>query len=351
MSNISQVDKNFCVESKLNIEGLRYHFSLEKPFVIDGVFKENGRFRRIPESVAKTVSQEVYQLHGNTAGGRVRFQTDSSYVAISVKLDTIAKMPHFALTGAAGFDLYSREDGEWQYQNTFIPPYEGTECYESVIRFDAGEMREIVINFPLYADVLELWIGLEQDARIEAPLSYAKKERVVYYGSSITQGGCASRPGNSYPAILGRRFDCDYLNLGFSGSAKAEKTMSDYIKNLDMGVFVYDYDYNAPNLEHLKQTHERMFREIREANPNLPIIMMSRPQFRTNDGAKQRLEIIQETYRQAKASGDENVYLITGRELMAFCEHDGTVDTIHPNDFGFYSMAKAVEPVLKKVFK
>ena len=171
----------------------------------------------------------------------------------------------------------------------------------------------------------------------------------MYYGSSITQGGCASRPGMSYQAIVSRRFDYDYINLGFSGNAKAEDTIIDYIKNLDMSIFIYDYDHNAPTVEHLANTHEKMFKAIREAHPNLPIIMMSRPKFKLTDLEEQRLEIIKTTYNNAIASGDKNVYLITGKELTALCGNEGTVDNCHPTDFGFASMAKAVGDVIEKI--
>jgi len=116
-----------------------------------------------------------------------------------------------------------------------------------------------------------------------------------------------------------------------------------------MSVFVYDYDYNAPTPEHLMSTHERMFLKVREKNPDLPIIMMSRPQFLLDDDAKKRLEIITTTYNNALNRGDKNVYLIDGPTLMAKAGTEGTVDNCHPNDLGFYSMASALGDVLEKI--
>lgn len=128
----------------------------------------------------------------------------------------------------------------------------------------------------------------------QAP-KYAVKKPVVYYGSSITQGACASRPGNCYESILSRRLDCDYINLGFSGSAKGEDAIVDYIIGLDMSVFVMDYDYNAPTPEHLEKTHSKMFKAIRAEHPTLPIIIMPRPKFYLNAGQKAMVDIVHNT--------------------------------------------------------
>ena len=134
---------------------------------------------------------------------------------------------------------------------TFVPKVKIADGYESVIDLGETKMRQITINFPLYSAVSSLEIGLQETAVVESPTPYRVETPVVFYGSSITQGGCASRPGNCYTAVLSRRLDFDHVNLGFSGSGKAEQEMADYIAGLDMSVFVYDYDHNAPNLAHL----------------------------------------------------------------------------------------------------
>ena len=258
MFDISKIDKNFQVDTKLDKEDIKFYSIEEAPFKIYGVFKENEKYRRMPEDVAKSVSDGVYRLHSNTAGARVRFATDSPYIAINAVMGALGKMSHFPRTGSGGVDMYA--DGV--YVKTFVPAFDITNGYESIFEFEKKEMREITINFPLYSEVKDLYIGLHNGADIKAAKPYKTDKPIVYYGSSITQGGCASRPGMSYEAIVSREFDCDYINLGFSGNAKAEDEIADYIKNLDMSVFVYDYDHNAPTTEHLKKTHERMFGKI-----------------------------------------------------------------------------------------
>lgn len=346
MSDISKIDKNFKVETKLDIEDIKFYDVLEEPFKVYGVFYENGKFRRLPEEVAKTVNDGVYGLHAHTAGGRVRFKTDSSYIAINAKMPSVGKMPHFAVSGSAGFDLYVK--GEMQiYKKTFMPPFNFEGGYESIIELGSREMREITINFPTYSEVSNLYIGLSETAGILEPTPYKYEKPIVYYGSSITQGGCCSRPGNTYEATISRRFDIDHINLGFSGSARAEDSIAEYIKDLDMSIFVYDYDHNAPTLEHLKATHKRMYDIIRKANPDLPIIIMTKPTFFPDVYS---YAVIKETYEIAKANGD-NVYYLDGPMLMAMAGNEGTVDNCHPNDLGFASMAKAVGDVIEGILK
>ena len=345
MSDISKIDKNFEVKTSIERDDIKFYNADNAPFKIYGVFRENGKYRRMPESVAKTVSAGVYALHANTAGGRIRFVTDSQYIAINTKMENIGKMPHFAFTGSIGFDLYV--DGV--YDRSFTPPTTIEDGYESLVVFEKGVEREITINFPLYSDVKELYIGLQESALLKEAKPYKYEKPVVYYGSSITQGGCASRPGSCYTSVVSRTLDQDHINLGFSGNAKAEEEMIEYIKNLDMSVFVYDYDHNAPSVEHLLNTHEKMFKAIRKQNPTLPIIIMSRPKYYLSEVEKERLEIIRTTYNNAVNSGDKNVYLIDNRMLMELCLNDGTVDNCHPTDYGFASMAKAVIKVMKNI--
>ena len=344
MSDISKIDKNFEVKTKIEKDDVKFYNIEDTPFEIYGLMRENGRYCRLPEKVAESVSPGVHALYANTAGGRVRFVTDSKYVAIHASMDGLGKMSHFPLTGSIGFDLYVKND----YKHMFVPPFDIEDGYEYAVDFPTNELREITINFPLYSNVKELYIGLQESASVKEATPYQNVKPIVYYGSSITQGGCASRPGNSYQSVISRRFNRDYINLGFSGNAKAENEIIDYIKKLDMSLFVYDYDYNAPSAEHLKNTHEKMFKAIREANPELPVIMMSRPKLYLSEEEKERRNIIETTYRNAVSAGDKNVYFIDGKALCELCGNDGTVDGCHPTDYGFASMARAVGDVIEK---
>ncbi len=347
--DISQVDKNFQIETKIKKNDIKFFDVKKPPFAIFGVFYEDGAFRRMPETVAKATNEGVACLHKNTAGGRIRFITNSSYVAIHAKMLGIGRMPHFAFTGSSGFDLYMKSDGEDVFIHTFVPPLDLKDEYEGIIELGSTEEKEITINMPLYSSVKELYIGLSESAIVLPPKPYSIKKPIVYYGSSITQGGCASRPGMAYEAIISRELNCDYINLGFSGNAKGEEVIARYIADLDMSMFVYDYDHNAPSPEHLLKTHQKMFRIIRDKNSQIPILFLSRPKYLLNSEEEKRFEIIKQTYENAVYDGDKNVYLLKGTELMKTAKWDGTVDNVHPNDFGFRSMASALIPIIKEI--
>lgn len=349
MKALDEIDRNFAIKSEIKKEDLRFYDIEQDPFKIYGVFKENGQYRRLPEAVAGRVSSGVAALHLNTAGGRVRFKTNSPYIAIHAEMNHIGKMPHFTLAGSAGFDLYINGE-ESRYAGTFMPPFQIDGGYESMIDFDAVKMREITINFPLYSGVCALYIGLADGSAVEEPAPYTCEKPVVYYGSSITQGGCASRPGNSYQAVIARRLNCNYINLGFSGSAKGEKEIAEYIAQLDMSVFVYDYDHNAPDAAFLEATHRPMFEQIRMRQPELPVIMLTRPNHVPGRQTDERIRIVYNTYETAVQAGDQNVYFINGQEIFHYRDPDMmTVDGTHPNDFGFWCMAELIGARLEKI--
>lgn len=351
MPTIAEIDKNLLVKEMVNREGLVIYDAHKAPFSIHGLIMPDechDFFRRLPLDVAeKTESPGLIHLNHNTAGGRLRFRTNSRRIAIFASMCALhVGSSHFSKTGATAFDLYV--NGE--FDGTFVPPYDLAHGYESEIKTENGEMKEIQINFPSYSGLKQLYIGLDSDAEVLEGKCYREIAPIVYYGSSITQGACASRPGRTYPAIIERRCNIDYINLGFSGNAKAEDCVISHIASLDMSVFVMDYDHNAPSLEHLKNTHEKLFLAVREKHPNIPIIIMPKPDHYGTPGQKARFEVIKKTYDNAKARGDENVYLIDiCRELYTKYGNEYTVEGTHPTDVGFFGMAEAVWEVMKTV--
>ena len=206
-----------------------------------------------------------------------------------------------------------------------------------------------MVQMPLYAPISSLKIGVSEGSSLGAwQGEYTHKKPIVFYGSSITQGGCASKVGSAYTTILCRRLDAPQVNLGFSGNGKGEENMARYIAGLPMSLFVLDYDHNAPTPEHLEKTHEPFFRIIREAQPELPIVMISRPSFdMTPHENALRREIIRKTYEHAIAAGDQHVVFVDGETLYGKTDRDMcAVDGTHPNDLGFWRIAEALEPVL-----
>ncbi len=352
MQDIAKLDKNFKVETSIDKQDIKFYDCEESPFKIYGVFREGETFVRMPQKLAESVSEGVAGLNRMTAGGRIRFVTNSKYVALSVKFHSVHKMPHMALTGIAGFDMYTRDKNaiEDRYRGTFRPPFEVSDGFEGVIEFPDESEKTVTINMPLFSSVKKIYIGLSESSELSEAPEYRFNKPIVYYGSSITHGGCASKPGSAYQSIISRRFDCDYINLGYSGNAKGETEMADYIASFDnMWIFVYDYDHNAPNAEHLELTHERMFKIIRKAHPELPIIIMSKPRYYLPESDVKRRDVIKRTYENAVASGDKNVYFIDGPELMEPVGDNGTVDGVHPTDSGFFFMAQRLSEEILKI--
>ncbi len=346
MKNIAEIDINFKVETKIDKSDIEFYNVKEHPFCIFGLIYDE-MFRRMPEDIANKVNSGVKELHTNTSGGRIRFKTDSPYVAINAVMPNKLHFPHMPQTGITGFDIYVNG----RYKKTFIPPLDMDGGFESVCDFEGSEMREITINFPLYNNVKDLYIGLSKDAVFEEMTPYRYDKNVLFYGSSITQGGCVSRPGLAYVNLLSNMLDCDYVNLGFSASARGELIMAEYIAELNPDIFVMDYDHNAPTPEHLEKTHEPFFKSFRELCPNTPVVMISAPNIRfTNENWERRRKMIIKTYENALNNGDKNVYFVDGKMLWSDNDWDlCAVDALHPNDLGHYRMAKYIEPVLEKI--
>jgi hypothetical protein len=327
----------------------------DAPFEIRGLANpdESGKLYRVPESVFPMMSDSLSYLSKCTAGGRVRFKTNSPYIIVKVELMEGDKiMPHMPVTGISGVDLYAGSGENCRYKKTIIPPSHWVKEYDGVYYTEISEnkLEDITLNLPLYNGVDNIYIGLKDGSVVEAPLPYSVDKPVVYYGSSITQGGCASRPGNSFDAIVSRWLDCDHVNLGFSGNGFGELFMAEYIAGLDMSACVID-NFNIKDAEHIKTAHEPFFRTIRAARPDLPVVIISSPYYipDTPVHAEYRA-IVRQTYDNAVRAGDQNVYYIDGKTIYGSKDIDAcTVDCVHPNDLGFMRMAETIYPVLKKV--
>ncbi len=359
--DLQQIDKNFKVITDITEPDIVWYNVRQAPFTVYGLMYDDDMkmFLRFPKEASEKVSPAVANLNRDTAGGRVRFRTNSSYIAIRSIMTHTTLDPHMPATGKSGFDLYRRVGEKDTYLATFIPPRNIEDGYSSGTK-TCGELTDYTINFPLYDRVFDLYVGIKKDAVLETAAPYKTEKPVVFYGSSITQGGCASRPGNSYQAILSRRLSMNFVNLGFSGSGKGEKTMAEYIATLDMTALVMDYDSNASSVAALDETYYPFYKTVRDAHPDLPIIFISHvdavsglPCFLNGDPEEwgtfdERREAIMRAYKRAKAEGDDNIYFVDGREVFKGEEWDAcTVDGIHPNDLGFHRFAMYLEKVLK----
>ncbi|MBQ7236766.1 MAG: hypothetical protein IJX03_06415 [Clostridia bacterium] len=349
---IEQLDKNFeIVNDGDGGEKAVYTIPHEK-FDLYGVYysEEEKRFRRVPKEVADNISYNLSVLATNTAGGRLRFCTNSGTIGIEATYPFLAHMTHMPYTGSNSFYLLEKTESGFKYINVFRPNFGEEKGFKQTIKIRGGAMREFILFFPLYNSIDSLKVILDADAKIENGSKYRDIKPILYYGSSITQGGCASRTDGAYQALISKWNDIDFINLGFSGGCKAEDIMVDYICGLDVSLFVLDYDHNAPSVDYLKETHYSTYLKYRKFHPDTPILMLSRPNIEGEEQNIARFKVIKATYDKAKKDGDKNVYFIPGKQL--FKKEDRincTVDGCHPNDLGFYRMAKRIYKELIKI--
>lgn len=352
--DIKDVDKNF---AEKKVEAAEYDEYLPTALGLEGFpwHKENKNpYCRLPERILPKMTEEIRSLAVCTAGGVIRFCTNSPSLRLTVDYRPFWSMSHMPLTGQAGFDLFVHENGQDRFLQNFAP--DSNELKKNVTAFTFScslpkGMHEYRIFMPLYAGVQTLSIGLQKGSCVEKAPRHAVEKPILFYGSSITQGGCASRPYNCHAAMLTSLVDAEQINLGFSGNAKGEPEMAEAIRELDLSCFVMDYDYNAPTLEYLQKTHEPFFRIIREKHPDLPVIFISRP-FANPDAhadEPERRNTIMQTYIHAVEQGDRNVYFVDGMRFFTETPIEmPTVDRCHPTDLGFYFMTKAIAPVLRR---
>ena len=294
------------------------------------------------------VRPEVWELAVQPSGGRIRFSSDTTALGIHVSYDEITPGHNMCTIGKAGFALYV--DGE--FWKAAWPEGAG----ESEFLFFEGVERrakEITIYLPLYQGVRVLGIGVDEGAGVSPPRQFAVERPVAFYGSSITQGGCASQPGMSYQAILGRMLNIDFVNLGFSGEGRGEPEMARAFAEIDGSSFVVDFAQNCRTVEEMRENYGPFLTAIRALHTDAAIVCVT-PIFATSElydgGQRKRLSAMREVVRDAVAArwsgGDRNVRIVEGTTLISTSEGDSFVDGVHPNDLGFQRMAERLAPVV-----
>lgn len=354
MESYIELDKNMTVSTTVGDEPVVWYDVKKAPFTLHGFHDplNTPYYRRVPADVAAATSEGVDKLCRESAGGRVRFSTDSPFIAIRAKYLAVGRSPHLTMISSVGFDLYTESEFGSRFVKEFRMTVDMVDRYEQLVRVEGGKMRSYTVNFPVHSVVESLEIGLAPEARLDAPRPYRDIAPVVFYGSSIVHGTAATRPGYTYSAIISRELNLDFRNIGFSGQAKGEKALAEWMASLPMSVFVCDYDHNAPDVAHLAATHYPLYETVRKQNPDLPYIMVTRPDYWTlpleQEEILQRRDVIMSSYLKARAAGDKNVYFVDGISFNAIShQYETTVDGVHPNDFGFVRMAESIGAVIR----
>jgi lysophospholipase L1-like esterase len=335
-------------------ENLTWIPATDPKFTVSGLafYAEHpGKWQRFPDRAEGKVPASVWRLSQMPSGGRIRFRSDTTAVGLRAVYPALPQMRNMHNFGQAGIDVYL--DGE--YKATLAPR---NDLEVAAVLFEGIEKREreITIYLPLYIGVDLREIGLDPDASIEPPTPFALEKPIVYYGTSITQGGCASRPGMSYQAILSRRMNTDFVNFGFSGAGRGEPAVAALVAECDASAFVMDMAQNNPSPEDLEERFGPFLDVLRAAHPDTPILCTTPIYMATElpgSGLEANLpgmrDVIRKAVRARQEAGDANLHLIEGYELLGPEQGDGFVDGVHPNDLGFYWMSNGLEPRLRKL--
>ncbi len=348
---------------------LKFRNAFEAPFELTGFpwRGPNGELRRLPMTITEKdleYPNAAKTLAWHSAGGEVRFRTSSDRIVVRAELYYVTDMNHMTRNGSAGFAFYTDNRAGYSkfHRAAGVSPAvakrgegpNGSARFQYTLNLNnGGKPRTVAIYLPLYSGVKKMEIGLEEDAILEPPLPRKVKDPICFYGSSITQGCSASHPGNAYTTLLCRVLDAPQINMGFSSGARGEQCVAQAIAGLKLSAFVMDYDHNAQSIKQLKDTHEKFYKTIRAAQPDLPIIIVSGPRDGRVAEYRKRRDIIKQTYLNAVKAGDKNVYFVDG---IHFYDQKGmpviprdftTVDNTHPTDLGFHLMYLKILPVLK----
>ncbi len=327
-------------DARFTVNGLPW-FDEDKPVL-----------RRLPARLKEQFRPPVWGLAQDPSGGRIRFRTDSTIVGVVAENPSFSNMHHMPSVGENGFDLYV--DG--RYAGSAWPDAKGKIAKEWRVGAER-RMRDVTLYLPLYKAVMLQEISLDSGACVEAARPYQIAKPVVYYGSSITQGGCASNPGGSCQAILERRLNADFVNLGFSGNGLGEPALAEAISELDASCIVLDFWAN-PSAEQYAAALPGFVNILRRKWPRVPILVTSPFYFPAEalggevaraQAAKRRTA--QEFVRQQRRSGDRRIVFVDGLKMLGKEQAIGLVDGVHCNSLGFYFNAQGLEPFLKKAIR
>lgn len=324
------------------------HFLIEGTIVAEHL--KESPYDRLPASYKELVRTPVWDLSKSSAGLSIRFSTNTSNLKVKWEVLNNFSMDHMPDTGIKGVDLYLRNGQEWQYINTGRP--QGLVNEYTLIENMNEEMREFKIFLPLYDGVKNIEIGIDSTSSITKPTENTRKP-IIFYGTSITQGGCASRPGMVHTNIMSRKLDVDVVNFGFSGNGRMEQPIAEIISSVEPSLYIIEC---MPNMIKPKFITERtipLVNTLREKNPNTPIVfvdLFKSPISLLNTKAKSENKAMDDALKaefdKMIENGYKNIYLIETPKL-ADSDHEGTVDAIHFTDLGFLRYADFLISQLK----
>ena len=338
-------------------EGFAWYDATQWPVENKGWNDVDRYFARFPGRAHGKVTDAVWNLSQHSAGEVIRFRANTDQLKVRYKLyNASVAMPHMPATGVSGLDLYAfdEETQKWRWA-AVTQPTKQSETKTWISGMEKKE-REYMAYLPLYNGLDELSIGVPEGCEFTA-LSPRTDKPIVYYGTSIAHGGCASRPGNAYTAMIGRRLDIPVINLGFSGNARMELEIAELLGELDAEIYVLDA---GPNMNY-KLTDERMIpfvKKLRELRPDTPILVVEDRWYSNSWIRPSQYEYNEKNHASIKKAFEElqkeydNLYYLSAENLLGEdLDNDATVDSSHPNDLGMWRQANALEAVLRPILE
>jgi hypothetical protein len=308
--------------------------------------------RRLPLRLKDRFSPAVWGLAQSPSGGRIRFRTDSTTLGLIAENPHFSNMHHMPSIGENGFDLYV----DHSYVSSAWPDGKGKIASQWRVGW-GRKMRDITLYLPLYKPVTIQSLSLDAEARTEPATPYRYPKPVVYYGSSITQGGCASNPGGSCQAILERELDADFVNLGFSGNGLGHPEVAEAIGELDPSCIVLDFWAN-PSVDQYATNLPTFVEILRKQWPRIPILVTGPfyfPAEATNEdvakGQSAKRRIARELVEQRRKAGDRWIRFVDGLKMLNPSQTGGLVDGVHCNSLGFNYNAQGLKPFLRAALK
>ncbi|MEQ2410295.1 SGNH/GDSL hydrolase family protein [Bacteroides ovatus] len=334
-----------------------YHDASQFPLLGKAVQRTEMRYNRLPDSLKNISRSPLWNLSKNSAGMAIRFRSNSTRIAVKWENIFNNHMNHMTDVGTKGLDLYCWESNEqWRFVNSARPT--GKMNQAIIISNMQPKEKEYMLYLPLYDGLVSLSIGVDSSATINQPLiDYpVRKKPVVFYGTSILQGGCASRPGMAHTNIISRRLNRECINLGFSGNALLDLEVAKVISEVDASVFVLDFVPNA-SVEQMKERMETFYRIIRSKHPDTPVIFIEDPIFthtlydeRIAKEVQRKNDTLKEIFNRLKKENEKNINLISSKNMLGE-DGEATIDGIHFTDLGMMRYADLVCPIIKKAIK
>ncbi|MBK5196386.1 MAG: SGNH/GDSL hydrolase family protein, partial [Proteiniphilum sp.] len=298
------------------------------------------RYERLPTYLQSVTRTPVWQLGKNTSGLALRFRSNTTRVSARWSLLGDVSMNHMTDTGIKGLDLYAWNGEKWQFVNTGRPTAKENE--KVIISNMVSQEREYLLYLPLYDGITDLSIGIDSSAYIAAPkLAYPVTVKpIICYGTSITQGGCATRAGMSYTNILGRWLNREVINLGFSGNGQLDYEIADLMsQRTDAALFVLDFIPNV-NLEQIRKKTATFTEKLRRQNNQIPILFVESVMFPHSAFDQHSCNIVADKNRALKEefdkliqNGYDNIFYLSSEKLIGI-DGEATVDGIHLTDLG-----------------